>query len=394
MVMSIKSLLSSFRGSGNSHIIETLLSTEGVTLELLLDSDSELIQELKSQNPSLISFFTASTTSHLLTYITQEPSTDDIRLGHKFPFIACEVFKSGATDLLNQFFTDQSLLDQLFAFLSGKKLNPTLAGYFSAVTETLLKHNSYELLSYIHETRDIGRVLIDHLESTSVMDLVFKLMACEDHGNPAYLDKLGEMIDYILQNFNENKSGPGFRMFVSNSARLLTQLLINHIESSNWTHVQQSLSDSPNAEIIVNCALSSNSVLANGALSVLDAYLSNLDVKVSDDNIVSEELPDLLLILIKKVEKISDILKNGNNVLGANRLALVRVLNKMVRLHFNEIREVFKDQMLIKDVIVSNKQELVPKFPWNSFLHNSVFDLLSYILLCDHNELRLSVRDI
>ena len=355
MVMSIKSLLSGFRGSGNSHIIETLLSTEGVTLEHLLDSDSELIQELKSRNPSLLSFFTPDTTSHLLTYILQEPATDDLRLGHKFPFIACEVFKSGATEILDHFFIEQRLLDQFFAFLTGKRLNLTLAGYFSAVAESLLIHNSYELLSYIHETRDMSRLLIDHLESTSVMDFVFKLMACEDHGNPAYLDKLGEMVDYILQSFNENKSGPGFKMFISNAARLLSQLLVNHIESSNWTHVQQCFSDSPNADIVVHCALSSNSVLARGALSVLEAYLSNLDVKVSEDNIVSSELPDLLLVLMKKVEKISDIMKSEKQVLGANRLALVKVLKCMVRLPFNEVREVIKQHMLVKDVIVKIK---------------------------------------
>jgi hypothetical protein len=391
MVMSIKSLLSSFRTTGNSHLIETLLSTEGVTLELLLDSDIELVQEVKMQNPSLLQYFSPAVISQLLTFILVEPSTDDLKVGHKFPFIACEVLKSGVPQILNQFFTEQALLDQLFEFLNGKQLNLTLAGYFSAVAEALLRHNSYELLSYIHETRDLGRVIVSHLGSTSVMEFLFRLMASEDHGNPAYLDKLGEIVEFTLRNFQETRPGTGFRSKVCNSARLLYMLVANHIESANWSHVQQALCDSPNADVLVNCALSCDVVLASAALSVLEACLNNLDVKASEDNIVSSELPDLLVLLLGRIDRICDILKAPKKELGMCRLSLIKTISSLFRLSYIEVKESLREKLLLKEMIVKNIQELVPRYSWNSLLHNAVCDTVSVVLLCDDLQLKHSV---
>ena len=101
----------------------------------------------------------------------------------------------------------------------------------------LLKHNSYELLSYIHEQKDIGIKLPYYLFSTSIMDLMLKLLGCEDHGNPAYISKLYEMIDLILNNltspkqFNEDPVKQNIR--IVNSGILLANLLTNHNDVVN-----------------------------------------------------------------------------------------------------------------------------------------------------------------
>lgn len=342
MMTSIKSLFSSFRTGNTSHIMDTLLSTEGLTLEHLLDSDLELLSELRSHNKALIAFFTPSVLSQLLTYTLIEPSTDDHKHGHKFPFICNEILACEIPEILDQFFNEQTLLDQLFSFLSDKQINLTLAGYFSSIASILLRHNSYELLSYIHEMRDLGKLLVDHLYSTSVMNFVWKLMADEDHGNPAYVAKLDEMVEFVLGGFCENGRA-GFFMQVVNSGVMVCGLLRNHGETSNWSYIQQAVSFSPNADILVNCAVGHNEVLAEAALSIIEAYLANLDVKNSEDNIISNEISFLLELLCEKVQKFCEILKVPRNALGMSRLNIVKILAGMVRLPFSEVKKVVRE---------------------------------------------------
>lgn len=348
---SIKSLFSSFRTGNTSHIMDTLLNTEGLTLEQILDSDLEVLTELRSHNKALIDYFTPNVLTHLLTYILIEPSTDDQKHGHKFPFICNEILACEIPQILDQFFNEQTLLDQLFSFLNERKVNLTLAGYFSSVASILLRHNSYELLSYIHEMRDLGKLLVDHLYSTSIMNFVWKLMADEDHGNPAYVAKLDEMVEIVLARFCENGKAEFF-MQVVNSGVMICGLLRNHGETSNWSYIQQAVSFSPNADILVNCAVGHNDVLAEASLSIIEAYLANLDVKNSEDNIISNEISFLLELLCEKVQKFCEILKIPKNALGMSRLNIVKILAGLVRLPFNEVKNAIKESNVVGVLIV------------------------------------------
>lgn len=81
---------SSFK-SQPSESIEKLLKQDGCHIEELLD-DSDLLQECKNSNKNLISYLDRDKVKQLIDFITVMPEEDEHNRGHKYPFIASEVF--------------------------------------------------------------------------------------------------------------------------------------------------------------------------------------------------------------------------------------------------------------------------------------------------------------
>lgn len=88
----------------SSASIEDLLNSKGCTVEKLLDDD-DCLQELKNFNKKLIKFFDHDKLKVLIDYITVMPADDDgHERGHKFPFIAGEIFNCEINEILDKFF--------------------------------------------------------------------------------------------------------------------------------------------------------------------------------------------------------------------------------------------------------------------------------------------------
>jgi hypothetical protein len=339
----------------NSDVIENLLKAENLSLEALLDNDSELIQEFRTRNSNLLRFFTEGVLHQLVNYIVKEPETDNIRLGHKYPFICNEIISCEVPELLDKFFHESELLDRLFSFLDSRQVNLTLAGYFANAVQTLLKHNSYELLSYMHDNKDLGEKIVRHLYSTSIMNLTIRILSCEDHGNPAYISKLYEMVDFTVQNFHSGSEDDQiWQMSVTNSASMLETLLSNHTEVFNWSDIQMQLSDSPNAQILFECAVSANSTIGKAATSVLAALGRNLDIKHSEENVVSPEVPMLVELFCEKITEFKSILSDYRSALGMNRLGILQVIGTFIRLNYSMIATSLMENEVLNEVVVKN----------------------------------------
>jgi len=78
-----------------------------LTVEDVLDEE-DLVNDLKSPSFSqLISFLTVEKMQKMLDYILIEPPTDsNQKIGHKFPYYACEVLCSENVFLLEKYFED------------------------------------------------------------------------------------------------------------------------------------------------------------------------------------------------------------------------------------------------------------------------------------------------
>jgi hypothetical protein len=67
-------------------------------------------------------------------------------------------------------------MEALFNFVASKTpLNPTLAGYFRKVVGVLIQRKYEELSNYIQQHPDILANLTNHLESTSIMEVLIML---------------------------------------------------------------------------------------------------------------------------------------------------------------------------------------------------------------------------
>ena len=88
----------------SSQSIEDLLNNKDCTIDKLLD-DEDCLQELKNFNEKLIKYFDHDKLKVLIDYITVMPTEEDGHArGHKYPFLAGEIFNCEINQVLDKFF--------------------------------------------------------------------------------------------------------------------------------------------------------------------------------------------------------------------------------------------------------------------------------------------------
>lgn len=67
--------------------------------------DEDILQEFKSQNNKLLTYFDHDKMKKLIDFITVMPPEDaDKKRGHKYPFLSLEIFNCEINPLLEKFF--------------------------------------------------------------------------------------------------------------------------------------------------------------------------------------------------------------------------------------------------------------------------------------------------
>tara|TARA_B110000285_G_scaffold232726_1_gene304567 strand:- start:1311 stop:1718 length:408 start_codon:yes stop_codon:yes gene_type:complete len=88
----------------SSASIEDLLNNKECSVDKLLDDD-DCLQEFKNFNDKLIKYFDHDKLKVLIDYITVMPTKEDGHSrGHKYPFIAGEIFNCEINQILDKFF--------------------------------------------------------------------------------------------------------------------------------------------------------------------------------------------------------------------------------------------------------------------------------------------------
>ncbi|XP_011062028.1 PREDICTED: serine/threonine-protein phosphatase 6 regulatory subunit 3 isoform X2 [Acromyrmex echinatior] len=169
--------------------IEALLNKEDVTLHELMDEE-DILQECKSQNKKLVEYLTRpAVMEELVTLTTKEPSTDiEERWRYKYPNVACELLTCDVPTLNEKLAGDEALLAKLYSFIdTDQPLNPLLASFFSKTIGVLVARKSdqnwysyqftcLQVLEFLKSRQRCVDLLLQHLETSAIMDLVLKLV--------------------------------------------------------------------------------------------------------------------------------------------------------------------------------------------------------------------------
>ncbi|XP_036130745.1 serine/threonine-protein phosphatase 6 regulatory subunit 1 isoform X2 [Molossus molossus] len=163
----------------SSHL-DTLLEREDLSLPELLDEE-DVLQECKVVNRKLLDFLLQP--PHLqamVAWVTQEPpASGEERLRYKYPSVACEILTSDVPQINDALGADESLLNRLYGFLqSGGCLNPLLASFFSKVMGVLINRKPDQLVSFLRKKDDFVGLLLQHLGTSAIMDLLLRLLTC------------------------------------------------------------------------------------------------------------------------------------------------------------------------------------------------------------------------
>lgn len=211
-----------FGGYANISTLDTILDKPDVTLEELLD-ESDLIQELKQCNTKLIEYLRdENVLRRLLEYAIAVPATkpeengEDVEASkihektlsplrrskdrkeksrrqeeredwdkadkarQKNAYIACEVLSSETWSILGALMENQQHLRVFWDFLRREPpLDPSEAGYFTKINETLLDKKTEETLQFIRSLEGIIPAILQHVDCPMVMDLLLKIISME-----------------------------------------------------------------------------------------------------------------------------------------------------------------------------------------------------------------------
>ena len=218
-----------FGGYANISSIDTILDKPDVTLEELLD-ESDLIQELKQQNPKLIEFLREEPILHkLLRYViadqtpqiansssfedTEEKSPGISFFGKgkpksrsrsksvrksfdhdeadedknearrkKYAYVACEILSSDVWSIVEALVEYDHHLREFWEYMKRPAPPDALqAGYFTKVNEALFEKKTEEMLVFFKSLDNIIPLMLQHVECPMIMDLLLKIVTLEKH---------------------------------------------------------------------------------------------------------------------------------------------------------------------------------------------------------------------
>ncbi|KAI4107460.1 MAG: hypothetical protein L6R37_001562 [Teloschistes peruensis] len=215
-----------FGGYANISTLDSILDKPDVTLEDLLD-ESDLIQELKQHNSKLIEYLRdEKILRRLLEYvITPELSRPDDsgegesedeapipikekslspfrrskehreksrrqearedwdktdKARQKNAYVASEILASETWSIIESLMENQHHLRTFWEFLNREPpLEPSVAGYFTKVNETLLDKKTEETLHFVKTQPNVVRAMLRHVDCPMVMDLLLKIISME-----------------------------------------------------------------------------------------------------------------------------------------------------------------------------------------------------------------------
>lgn len=113
---------------------------------------------------------------------------------YKYPNIACELLTCEVPQLNQRLANDEALLGKLYSFLEADPpLNPLLASFFSKTFSVLIARTSeqnwysyqftcLQVLEFLKSKENCVSLLLKHLGTSAIMDLLFKLITKVEGG--------------------------------------------------------------------------------------------------------------------------------------------------------------------------------------------------------------------
>ncbi len=168
-------------------------------------------QECRSENGKLLAFLTLpATLEKLFDYITNEAEaqSDSVRK-FKYPFISCEILCCDVWALSEAVHQYPHLIERLYSFLERPApLNAALAAHVSKVAGSLLEKKAGVTLAYLRGRPGMVDNFVRHLSSSAVMDLLLKIISCDEEGGGT-LEWLcsNELVSKLVAKFDSSMPG-------------------------------------------------------------------------------------------------------------------------------------------------------------------------------------------
>ncbi|XP_012342045.1 serine/threonine-protein phosphatase 6 regulatory subunit 3 isoform X1 [Apis florea] len=406
--------------------IEALLNKEDVTLHELMDEE-DILQECKSQNKKLIEYLTRSDVmEELITLTTKEPSTDiEERWRYKYPNVACELLTCDVPVLNEKLAGNETLLAKLYSFIdTDQPLNPLLASFFSKTIGVLIGRKavqnwySYQftclqLLEFLKSRQTCVDLLLQHLETSAIMDLVLKLVS-QVEGNMRqnilnWLDSQ-QLVQRVVKLLSPNSESSKH----ANASQLLCDMITAGREYQRTTTARtdpdpilNTLESADTVSLLLETILTGEKLESSilGGIRVLLRLLVKTNNGRNEDSVhgngIEDEITDSKQLMMKistatlpYLEQLHKLLldppykppvKTTTGVLecpfGFTRLLVTKLFATLMATENVKIYEALVELGTFQTLL-----DLFFKYTWNNFLHTQVQSCLALAINCDFKD--------
>jgi hypothetical protein len=130
-----------------------------------------------------------------------------------------------------------------------------------------------------------------HLYSTRLLNLIYKILSCKNHGNSPYTVELYEIVDLIFFNFHDSLGQES-----ENSSSIMNIRIINSA-----------------SQRLFEKTLSKNEVLAVSTINVLIAVLRNIETHKNEDSLNLDKILVVINPLCLYLPNYNSLLKKKSN---------------------------------------------------------------------------------
>ncbi|KAI7867052.1 SIT4 phosphatase-associated protein-domain-containing protein [Mucor mucedo] len=410
-------------GFNNPSAIDGLLEQEDVTLEEIL-CDQDIIQEAKSQNPKLIEFLLKKENIAQLIALFFSLDIDKQRL----PLIACEILACEIPQLIDAIVIEHvEILEDFWNFLklpfSPDASYSFQSSYFCKIITIFLTKRALEMLDFIKSKPANLDMILSHLQSSAIMDLLLTLVRLEElpeaKGTVQWLNDNGLLLNLInrLDPNLETEEHCTAQQCICEIIRM-SQTSLLESPSIGVNDIILQLTSKEVMEKLVNYMLDSSkpnstSTLINGVTIIIDIIRhNNSDMDNETAAVVMGygnqtvrqpmiSLVDMLRVLTLHIQDFNHLLLNPKTVpqlmvreslpipLGFERLKICELFaellhcSNMSSLNITKEDEPTPGDLLklefVKHKVLPTCTDLFFYFPWNNFLHYVVYDMLHQV---------------
>eukprot|EP01024_Parvocaulis_polyphysoides_P012575 TRINITY_DN14581_c0_g2_i1.p1 TRINITY_DN14581_c0_g2~~TRINITY_DN14581_c0_g2_i1.p1 ORF type:complete len:699 (-),score=93.35 TRINITY_DN14581_c0_g2_i1:306-2402(-) len=389
--------------------VEVILNKDKFSLEELFEED-ELVQEAKAMNGRLVAFLKdKAILQKLVRYLVvpeqayengnqedegEEKQQEDIqRKLQRYPFLACELICCEVEGILSNLVQTDDLMDQLFSLLQQPRpINSTLAGYFGRVMSILLVKRTLEFMSYMHSHVSHLFLLVDHIDITSVQEIILRLIGADEQINMNLTQQHKEWLaeSSLLSELIKRVSGQYSIETQTNAAEVLAT-----IASTQPSMLATKLSQIDMLTTLFEQALEWKGSVLVPALGVFISLLSPMNSSstsqqdyvgqvIEDTSVRSstaqglvQYLPQIAeLLIVNKDQLTQQVILTSygilNPPLGWNRLKVIELVAALVA---SGVRQALDGVM--EQGIIPQCMELFQQYAFNNLLHQAVVTMLA-----------------
>ena len=403
--------------------IDGLLSKEDCTLTEILD-DENVVQECKGDvvNRRLIDFLVREENmEELVNLVTQEPSEEiEERSRFKHPSRACEVLSCEASVIVDILVRNH--LDKLWSFMEIERpMNPLLASFFTRVLNSLFRCKAQVMLDYMRNRDDAIQQLLDHIETSVIMDLLLGIIvSCDSY--QLRLELCNWLADIQLVHRLVDLIKPGVPSEKQrNAARVLSEMMrhcYTQLAQSSETLRSDMLLDMLEQDDVVQLLMKNmlsgaelDSVPVLHGIDVLQTMLSlqlglcqSIDRMQANFPVVANEeaarqvvasltpwLAELHKMLLQPPKSRPFTATFGHIPIpfGPARLAVLQLLVLCVQTNVSEF-----NQEVVRLNVPTTLLDLFFQYWWNSFLHQQIEQFVGLLLCGKSDEQDILLRSL